>query len=145
MASFLAEFFVPLKPFDEWPNGLTKEKLVKELSERLESRVRRRRFQLLAVHPGQYRGGRLRREGRELDQDLRPRSRRAGAVCRRSVKDEIGKVPGVRDPGAFNLLGQPNLVIKIDRDNGRALRLLGRRHQRRGAGGDRRTGGDARL
>ena len=28
---FNAEFFVPLKPFDEWPAGLTKEKLVEEL------------------------------------------------------------------------------------------------------------------
>ena len=35
--SFVAEFFVPLKPFDEWPAGLTKPKLVKELSARLES------------------------------------------------------------------------------------------------------------
>ena len=28
---FNAEFFVPLKPFDEWPRGLTKEKLIDEL------------------------------------------------------------------------------------------------------------------
>src|SRR5512135_2425695 len=35
--SFVAEFFVPLKPFEEWPNGLTKPKLVKELAERLEN------------------------------------------------------------------------------------------------------------
>jgi heavy metal efflux system protein len=33
----------------------------------------------------------------------------------KSVKAEIGEVPGVAEPGAFNLLGQPNLVIKIDR------------------------------
>ena len=33
--SFLAEFFVPLKPFDQWPKGLTKEILVKKLSEQL--------------------------------------------------------------------------------------------------------------
>src|SRR5262249_13561842 len=33
--SFLAEFFVPLKPFGEWPKGVTKEDLVKELRERL--------------------------------------------------------------------------------------------------------------
>ena len=33
--AFLAEFFVPLKPFDQWPKGMTKESLVKELSERL--------------------------------------------------------------------------------------------------------------
>ncbi|HWP14269.1 MAG TPA: efflux RND transporter permease subunit, partial [Xanthobacteraceae bacterium] len=34
--SFVAEFFVPLKPLDEWPARLTKQKLVSELSERLE-------------------------------------------------------------------------------------------------------------
>src|SRR4029453_3241910 len=33
--AFLAEFFVPLKPFNQWPAGLTKEKLVNDLSERL--------------------------------------------------------------------------------------------------------------
>src|SRR5438105_2334 len=34
--------------------------------------IRRRRFQFLAIYPGQYRASRLRRERRELDQDLRP-------------------------------------------------------------------------
>src|SRR6516165_4819805 len=33
---FVAEFFVPLKPFEEWPSGLTKAKLVKEMATRLE-------------------------------------------------------------------------------------------------------------
>src|SRR5512140_900822 len=33
--SFLAEFFVPLKPFDRWPAGLNKEQMVKQMSERL--------------------------------------------------------------------------------------------------------------
>ncbi len=33
--SFLAEFFVPLKPQDEWPKGLTKDELVRQMSERL--------------------------------------------------------------------------------------------------------------
>src|SRR5207247_4856435 len=32
-----------------------------------------------------------------------------------SVKAEIARVRGVRDPAAFNLIGQPNLVIRIDR------------------------------
>jgi cobalt-zinc-cadmium resistance protein CzcA len=35
--SFVAEFFVPLKPFEEWPEGLTKAKLVKDMAARLES------------------------------------------------------------------------------------------------------------
>ena len=33
--SFLAEFFVPLKPADTWPPGLTKEQMVKQMSEQL--------------------------------------------------------------------------------------------------------------
>jgi len=33
----------------------------------------------------------------------------------KTVKQEISEVPGVTDPAAFNLLGQPNLVIRIDR------------------------------
>ena len=32
---FVAEFFVPLKPFDEWPSGLTKEKLVRQINDQL--------------------------------------------------------------------------------------------------------------
>ncbi len=31
------------------------------------------------------------------------------------MKAELAKVPGVIDPAAFNLLGQPNLVVRIDR------------------------------
>jgi cobalt-zinc-cadmium resistance protein CzcA len=33
----------------------------------------------------------------------------------KSGRKEIAAVPGVTNPGGFNLLGQPNLVIKIDR------------------------------
>src|SRR5205085_6553003 len=33
----------------------------------------------------------------------------------RAVKSEISDVPGVQNPGVFNLLGQPNLVVRIDR------------------------------
>src|SRR3954452_11747641 len=34
--SFVAEFFVPLKPFEEWPKGLNKPALVKQMSDQLE-------------------------------------------------------------------------------------------------------------
>jgi cobalt-zinc-cadmium resistance protein CzcA len=33
----------------------------------------------------------------------------------KQLKTEIGEVPGVNDPAAFSLLGQPNLVVRIDR------------------------------
>ena len=38
---FNAEFFVPLKPFDEWPQGYTKADLIKGLAGRICRRVRR--------------------------------------------------------------------------------------------------------
>src|SRR6266446_6600572 len=33
--SFVAEFFVPLKPAEQWPNGLTKPEMVRQMSEEL--------------------------------------------------------------------------------------------------------------
>ena len=33
----------------------------------------------------------------------------------KGVTNELAKVPGIQDAGAFNLLGQPNLVIEVDR------------------------------
>src|SRR5438045_6491981 len=33
----------------------------------------------------------------------------------KSVKTELSEVRGVADPASFNLLGQPNLIIRIDR------------------------------
>ena len=33
----------------------------------------------------------------------------------KSIKTELAKVPGVVNPAAFNLLGQPNLNVRIDR------------------------------
>src|SRR5262249_44589643 len=34
--SFVAEFFVPLKPFEQWPKGLTKAEMVRQMSDQLE-------------------------------------------------------------------------------------------------------------
>jgi heavy metal efflux system protein len=76
--SFLVEFFVPLKPFNEWPWGLTKQKLIAQMSERLNHEIIGVDFNFLAIHSGQYRGGSVRREGREFGEDFRTRSRRAG-------------------------------------------------------------------
>ena len=44
-----------------------------------QSRIRRRRLQFLAIHPGQHRGGGVRRERRELGEDLWARPRAIGA------------------------------------------------------------------
>ena len=113
--SFLAEFFVPLKRFEEWPKGLTKEKLVKELSEQLN-----REFVGVDFNFSQYIQDNIEEavSGVKGENSIKIFGRDLGELetLSRSVKTEIGKVPGVRDPAAFNLLGQPNLVVRINRE-----------------------------
>jgi len=112
--SFVAEFFVPLKPFDEWPKGLTKEKMVKQMSEQLD-----REFIGIDFNFSQYIQDNIEEavsgvKGENSVKIFGPELAELERLSR-AVKAEIGQVPGVTDAGAFNLLGQPNLVIRIDR------------------------------
>jgi cobalt-zinc-cadmium resistance protein CzcA len=112
--SFVAEFFVPLKPMDEWPAGMTKEKLVKELSTRLE-----KEFVGVDFNFSQYIQDNIEEavSGVKGENSVKIFGRDLAELERlsKAVKTEISQVPGVTDPGVFNLLGQPNLVVRIDR------------------------------
>jgi heavy metal efflux system protein len=112
--SFVAEFFVPLKPFEEWPDGLTKPKLVKEMADRLESE-----FIGIDFNFSQYIQDNIEEavSGVKGENSVKIFGRDLNELERlsKAVKDELAKVPGITDPGAFNLLGQPNLVIQLDR------------------------------
>ena len=112
---FNAEFFVPLKPFDTWPAGVDKDKLTEQTDRRAGEQIPRRGFQFLAVHRGQRRGGRLRREGRELGQAVRQRPADAGDAPPTKIKDVMATVPGITDLAVFNSLGQPTVQIDVDR------------------------------
>src|SRR3954466_11112222 len=112
--SFVAEFFVPLKPFDEWPSGLTKEKLVRDLSERLE-----REFVGVDFNFSQYIQDNIEEavSGVKGENSVKIFGRDLAELEKlsKALKTEISTVPGVTDPGVFSLLGQPNLVVRIDR------------------------------
>jgi heavy metal efflux system protein len=112
--SFVAEFFVPLKPFEEWPSGLTKPKLVKEMSARLESE-----FIGIDFNFSQYIQDNIEEavSGVKGENSVKIFGRDLAELERlsKAVQNELSKVPGVADAGAFNLLGQPNLVIQVDR------------------------------
>ena len=112
--SFLAEFFVPLKPAEEWPAGLTKEQMVKQMSERLN-----REFVGVDFNFSQYiqdnieeavSGVKGENSIKIFGKDLQELERLS-----KSVKTELSSVRGVADPASFNLLGQPNLIVRIDR------------------------------
>jgi cobalt-zinc-cadmium resistance protein CzcA len=112
--AFLAEFFVPLKPFDQWPRGMTKESLVKELSDRLN-----REFVGVDFNFSQYIQDNIEEavSGVKGENSIKIFGRELHELERlaRDVKAEISKVEGVRDAASFNLLGQPNLVVRVDR------------------------------
>ncbi|HEY0440399.1 MAG TPA: CusA/CzcA family heavy metal efflux RND transporter, partial [Xanthobacteraceae bacterium] len=112
--AFLAEFFVPLKPFDQWPKGLTKDKLVTDLSARLN-----REFVGVDFNFSQYIQDNIEEavSGVKGENSIKIFGRELAELegMSKSVKGVIGNVPGVRDPAAFHLLGQPNLVIRVNR------------------------------
>ena len=112
--SFVAEFFVPLKPFEEWPDGLTKPKLVREMAARLESE-----FIGIDFNFSQYIQDNIEEavSGVKGENSVKIFGRDLAELERlsKAVQDELAQVPGVADAGAFNLLGQPNLVIQVDR------------------------------
>src|ERR1700716_191609 len=117
--SFVAEFFVPLKPFDEWPKGLTKEQLVKDLSTRLKAE-----FVGVDFNFSQYIQDNIEEavSGVKGENSVKIFGRDLIVLERlsKTVKTELSDVRGVADPASFNLLGQPNLIVRIDR--GKAAR-----------------------
>ncbi len=103
-----------MKPLDQWPRGLTKQKLIAQMSERLNREIVGVDFNF-----SQYIQDNIEEavSGVKGENSVKIFGRDLAELERlsRSVKTEIGQVPGVRDPAVFNLIGQPNLVIRIDR------------------------------
>src|SRR5947207_2836190 len=112
--SFLAEFFVPLKPQGEWPKGLSKIQLVDEMNARLNSQ-----FIGIDFNFSQYIQDNIEEavSGVKGENSIKLFGRDLGELERisKSLKTELVKVPGIVNPAAFNLLGQPNLNVRIDR------------------------------
>ena len=112
--SFLAEFFVPLKPADTWPPGLTKEQMVKQMSEKLN-----REFVGIDFNFSQYIQDNMEEavSGVKGENSIKIFGKDLNELERlsKAVKNELSGVRGVADPAGFNLLGQPNLIIQIDR------------------------------
>src|SRR5581483_4241833 len=112
--SFVAEFFVPLKPHEAWPKGLTKEEMVQQMGDQL-----KREFVGVDFNFSQYIQDNIEEavSGVKGENSVKIFGRDLAELERLSkgLRKEIATVPGVSNPGGFNLLGQPNLVIRIDR------------------------------
>jgi heavy metal efflux system protein len=111
---FNAEFFVPLKPFDQWPAGLTKEKFIDELQKEFAKEFVGIDFNFSQYIQDNVEEGLSGVKGansiKVIGPDLAVLERIAA-----EAKREMAQVRGIADLGIFRVLGQPNLNIRVDR------------------------------
>jgi cobalt-zinc-cadmium resistance protein CzcA len=108
------ELFAPLKPFDEWPRGLTKERLTDELSRELNEAFPGVVFNFSQVISDNVEeavsGVKGENSVKVFGNDLERNEKNAQAIV-----DVMSKVRGVKDLGMFSSMGQPSVVITPDR------------------------------
>jgi cobalt-zinc-cadmium resistance protein CzcA len=135
---FNAEFLVTLKKQGEWRNTLrTKQDLINQINRELLSipGVTFNFSQAIQDNVQEAMSGVKGENAIKLfGNDLRVLEAQAA-----QIKQVMEQVPWVKDLGVFHLLGQPNLVIEVDRQ-ARALWTQGWRRQQRGTGGHRWAG-----
>jgi cobalt-zinc-cadmium resistance protein CzcA len=111
---FNAEFFVPLKPFDEWPTGLTKDKLISELQTEFSKEFVGIDFNFSQYIQDNVEEGLSGVKGANSAKIIGPDLKTLEDIARAAMR-EMAKVQGITDLGAFWVLGQPNLNIRVDR------------------------------
>lgn len=111
---FNAEFFVPLKPFDEWPHGMTKEKLIAELQEEFAKEFVGIDFNFSQYIQDNIEEGLSGIKGANSIKIIGPDLSVLENIAAK-VLHEMEQIKGTTDLGIFRVLGQPNLNITIDR------------------------------
>src|SRR6201999_1246436 len=109
------ELFAPLKPFDEWPAGLTKEKLTEQLQKEFSEELPGIGFNFSQYIQDNVEEALSGVKGANSVKIVGPNLQVLESLAAQ-VMAEMNKVRGVEDLGIFRLLGQPNLNIKIDRE-----------------------------
>jgi len=109
------ELFAPLKPFDDWPKGFTKEKLVAQLQKDFENE-----FPGVTTNFSQYIQDNVEEglsgvKGANSVKVIGPNLATLESIAN-DIKKVMANIDGVSDLGIFYLLGQPNLNVTIDRE-----------------------------
>jgi cobalt-zinc-cadmium resistance protein CzcA len=109
------ELFAPLKPFDEWPANVTKEKLTEELQKEFSEELPGIGFNFSQYIQDNVEEALSGVKGANSVKIVGPNLQILEGLATQ-VMAEMARVPGVADLGIFHLLGQPNLNIRIDRE-----------------------------
>jgi heavy metal efflux system protein len=108
------ELFAPLKPFDEWPKGLTKDKLTSQIQEDFNNELPGVVFNFSQYIEDNIEEGISGVKGVNSVKIVGPNLQTITELAEQ-VRDQMSRVRGVADLGIFPVLGQPNLNIKVDR------------------------------
>src|SRR6516165_4245809 len=109
------ELFAPLKPFDEWPPGLTKEKLTEELQKEFDEELPGITFNFSQYIQDNVEEALSGVKGANSVKIIGPNLDVLEQTATK-VMDIMRDVRGVADLGIFHLVGQPNLNIKVNRE-----------------------------
>jgi cobalt-zinc-cadmium resistance protein CzcA len=108
------EMFVPLKPFDDWPRGLTKAQLTAQLEKEMQTALPGVTFNFSQYIQDNIEEAISGVKGANSVKIIGPDLTVLEDLARQ-VMAQMSQVRGVQDLGVFHVLGQPNLNIKIDR------------------------------
>ena len=109
------ELFVPLKPYEQWPVGFTKDMLIDELQHEFADELPGIDFNFSQYIQDNIEealsGVKGANSVKIIGRDLPTIEQIASEVMQ-----QMQQVRGITDLGIFHVLGQPNLNIKVDRD-----------------------------
>ena len=109
------ELFAPLKSFDEWPKGLTKDKLTEQIQRDFQNELPGVIFNFSQYIEDNIEEGISGVKGVNSVKIVGPNLEELTKLAEQ-VRDQMSQVRGVADLGIFPVLGQPNLNIKVDRE-----------------------------
>jgi len=109
------ELFVPLKPYDQWENGLTKDKLTAILQKEFSDELPGVNFNFSQYIQDNVEEAISGVKGANSVKIMGPNLETLEKLADQ-VQDQMKDVKGVADLGIFRVLGQPNLNIKVDRE-----------------------------
>ena len=108
------ELFAPLKPFDQWPRGLTKDKLTEQVQAEFDNELPGVTFNFSQYIEDNIEEGISGVKGVNSIKIVGPNLETLTKLADQ-VRDQMNQVRGIADLGIFPVLGQPNLNIKVDR------------------------------
>ena len=108
------ELFAPLKPYDEWPSGMTKDKLTQQLQAQFDAALPGVVFNFSQYIQDNVEEALSGVKGANSVKIIGPNLKVLEDYAARVLR-EMQHVRGMEDVGIFHIVGQPNLNIKVDR------------------------------